>query len=529
MTRLGRFLLPAAAPLLAVLVYLPALGNGFVNLDDDLYIQGNPHQLRPLPELVPWALTQTYHSLWAPLYWLSLALDRALWGLNPFGFHLTSLLLHAVNALLVARIVHRLAGQAGRSERVDAFVPLFAAALFALHPIQVESVAWVASRKEVLYALFFLFSIERYIDYAAGSARRQGASYRWAFAGFLLALMSKPMALTLPAVLIVLDVYPLRRFRSASELLRRGLLEKVPFFVLAAVGSALALRAVRVGGALMRDEFTYRTIDSRLVVAIGAIGRYLRNTFIPLDLSPFYPGPAPGEPLDAAFAVGAAFVIGLSLAAIFLWRSLPALGASWVFFLVTVFPTLGIVASYGITTVANRFLYLPLLGIILPVVGGAALLRRRSGAAAACVVAAAVAACVVLAAVTVRDLGTWRNGVSLWKRVEELQPPGKKPPLFLLTNLGEAAAYAGDEEGAGAAFGRAVALYPLSPEGYYGRSVVLLKMGLADRALSDIDQALRLQRYFAMAQTQEWFRDTMNRFQEQRRRILATRGPGGPE
>jgi hypothetical protein len=225
MTGLGRFPLFATAPLLAILVYLPALGNNFVNLDDDLYILENPHLLRPLPELISWALTQTYQSLWAPVYWLSLALDRALWGWNPFGFHLTSLLLHAANALLVARIVHRLAGQAGRSGRVDAFVPLSAAALFALHPVQVESVAWIASRKDVLSALFLLFSVERYIDSAAGSAHRQGASYRLALAGFVLALMSKPMALTLPAVLVILDVYPLRRIRNATELLRRGLLE----------------------------------------------------------------------------------------------------------------------------------------------------------------------------------------------------------------------------------------------------------------------------------------------------------------
>jgi hypothetical protein len=350
-----------------------------------------------------------------------------------------------------------------------------------------------------------------------------------ALAGFVLALMSKPMALTLPAVLVILDVYPLRRIRNASELLRRGLLEKLPFFALAAGGSALTLWAVHRGGALMRDEFTYRTIGSRLAGAIGTIGRYLRNAFLPVDLSPFYPAPAPGEPLDAAFAIGAALVVGLCVAAILLWRSAPALGASWAFFLVTVFPTLGIVASYGITTVANRFLYLPLLGIILPVVGGAALLRRRGGAAAAGVVAATVAACGVLAALTVRDLGTWRNGVALWERVEKLQPPGKKLPLFLLTNLGEAAANAGDEQGAVAAFSRAVALYPFSPEGYYGRSVVLLKMGLADHALNDIDQAIRLQQYFAMAQTQEWYRGTLDRFQEQRRRIIAARGPGGSE
>jgi tetratricopeptide (TPR) repeat protein len=144
-------------------------------------------------------------------------------------------------------------------------------------------------------------------------------------------------------------------------------------------------------------------------------------------------------------------------------------------------------------------------------------------------VAATVAACGVLAALTVRDLGTWRNGVALWERVEKLQPPRKKLPLFLLTNLGEAAAKAGDDQGAVAAFSRAVALYPFSPEGYYGRSVVLLKMGLADHALNDIDQAIRLQRYFAMAQTQEWYRGTLDRFQEQRRRIIAARGPGGPE
>ncbi|HTL17071.1 MAG TPA: hypothetical protein VL793_07530, partial [Patescibacteria group bacterium] len=371
----------AAGLLLFLLVlagFMPALSNDFVGYDDPEYVTANPHVQQGLTwETLRWAFSNTEVAAWHPLVWLSHALDYECFGLRPWGHHLTAILLHGVNAVLCFVVLRRLTGAFARSWA--------AAALFALHPLRVESVAWVSERKDVLSMVFFLLMLWSYTRYvqtrnskerleirqtkkpAAGSSKapapiRHGLP--WFFFGFslfsfALGLMSKPMLVTGPAVLLLLDLWPLGRFQR--EPVRKLLVEKLPFFLAALLVSMVTMLAQPRGTVTLESA----SLIARSENAVVSYCRYLGKIFWPVDLAPFYP-PVVHWPATAWVSAGIVLA-AISFLAVRLWRSRPYLLVGWLWFLVALLPVIGLV-QIGEQSVTDRYTYLPGIGILLMLV-----------------------------------------------------------------------------------------------------------------------------------------------------------------
>jgi tetratricopeptide (TPR) repeat protein len=496
----------AAAALATWLTYLPALGNGFVNWDDDIYVYDNPH-VRSLDRAsLRWAFTTFDASNWHPLTWVSHQLDVRLWGLDPTGHHLTSVTLHAVNALLVVllatRILRaavqasgRLAGPGGDSAVLVAAG--VTGALFGLHPLHVESAAWVSERKDLLCALFFLSSLLAYARHAApvpgapDGARpaRIGRSYLASLALFALALLSKPMAVSLPAVLLLLDWYPFRRLDSRAAR-PRALLEKLPFLVLAIASSAVTVAAQRAGGALVSVESV--PLWARIASAARSILAYLGKMVAPVDLLPFYPFTRGARP-SAADLVAIGMVAGASALCAWLARRQRLWLAAWGWFVVTLAPVLGIVQAGG-QSMADRYTYLPSLGpfLVAGLGAGAAVAGRWPARAPWLRPAAAALLALWLAALgylTVRQIGIWRDSLTLWSAVIRADPTGAPLAYY---NRGQAFMQAGQPARAAEDYATAGRLNPRYREAFFNRGVALEAMGRLDEAREEYERALRI-------------------------------------
>jgi hypothetical protein len=432
----ARTVRPALLAVAAVtfLCFSPALRNGLLSWDDAGYILQNTHIHRLDLATVRWAFGEFYLNYWAPLTWLSLALDWAAWGPNPVGYHLTNVILHALNAgvvFLVAlellRAHARTAGPAAAPARGAVPTAALAALLFAIHPLRVESVAWATERKDVLALLFGLLAILAYLRHAARERPRDappaapapfGGLYALAIASFALSLLCKTLLVTLPVILLVLDGFPLRRLerRTAARLI----LEKVPFLVLGGLTSAVAMASQ--SGVI----FTFEQIDlaTRVLNAFHSVAAYLRLTVWPLDLSPFYVHPWHIEGLGAKYGVAIVVVLLATAGAVWARRRWPMLLAAWLVYLVALAPFLGL-TQVGPQAMAGRFTYFAGLPLALALaVGVAAAAGRLAGSRPATAALAAALAAVLLAsaALTVREISFWRDDVALWSRVIELRP-----------------------------------------------------------------------------------------------------------
>lgn len=399
-----------------VWTFFPALRNGFVDYDDADYVTQNSHVRGGLTwENAKWAFTDTEAAgLWHPLTWLSHMLDCQMFGLSPWGHHLTSILIHALNVLLVFVIFKELTGAMWRSWLL--------AALFGLHPLRVESVAWVAERKDVLSALFWLLTMWAYAR-AVSSDKWQVSRndsflsritchwslyYFLALLFFVCGLMSKPMLVTLPFVLLLLDYWPLERFtiHNSRFTMSRLALEKVPFF-LAAIAVIVvtflaqsAAKATSVGVPL----------SARLENALVSYGRYLGKIFRPVDLAFFYPHPA-YWPAWLAIAP-AILLLGISLFVVAFRRGHPYLPVGWFWFLGTLVPAIGLV-QVGEQAMADRFTYLPSLGVLVVIIWGVHELTQRwrhSSVAFGVSTVAGMIPCIVLC----------RQQIAYWKDDEAL-------------------------------------------------------------------------------------------------------------
>lgn len=383
---------------LTLLAYVDLYHNAFVLYDDDDYLTANPTVSRGLTvEGVEWAFTTGHTSNWHPLTWLSHLLDVELYGLDPRGHHLTSLALHVANTVLLFLLLRNLTGVEASSWTV--------AALFGVHPAHVESVAWAAERKNLLSMLFGLLVIA---SYAAWTRKRSRARYGGMLILFALGLMSKPMLVTLPFALLLLDVWPLGRLDGDSPrrfaLLRTRLIEKAPLFVLAGASSVVTLVVQHAGGAI--QSFDAYPLNVRVANAIAAYGGYLRLLFWPSGLAFFYPHP--GDALRLTRLAGsAAVLLGVTAAAWRLRRNRAYLLVGWLWFLGTLVPVIGLV-QVGWQAMADRYTYLPSLGLFVAVVWGAtAIVGQRKSAVAAAI---ALVVCVVLTRAQVR---TWRDTETL--------------------------------------------------------------------------------------------------------------------
>jgi tetratricopeptide (TPR) repeat protein len=385
-------------------VYHRARGNGFV-YDDFQYVTENPHVQDGLtPEGAWWALTATDAGNWHPLTWLSLQLDNQLYGLDPWGYHLTNVLLHAANVVLLFGVLFRMTGALWRSALV--------AALFALHPMHVESVAWVTERKDVLSTFFALLAIGAYARYI----ERPGLTrYLLVVVCFVLGLLAKPMLVTLPCVLLLLDYWPLGRLWPANPASPRAraparlVAEKLPLFALAAVSCAVTVFAQDKGGAIISAERL--GVGDRVAVSLVGYVKYLSKLFWPCDLAAFYPYPRPMYPLGEV--VGAALLLAvLTGAAVLLGRRKRYLAVGWLWFVGTLVPVIGLV-QVGSQAMADRYAYVPFIGMYIVLAWGAADIVRGPAARAALAAGAAVVL-LLCAAVTWVQLGYWRDSYTLW-------------------------------------------------------------------------------------------------------------------
>jgi len=432
-------------------VYVRVHAYGFVNYDDTLYVTQNPHVQDGLTwDTVRWAFTTYSVGTWHPLTWLSHALDSQLFDVDASGPHCVNLLLHLLNVAALFWVLLRATGQAGRSFMV--------AALFALHPINVESVVWIAERKNCLSLLFFLLALGAYRWYAE---KPQPGRYPTVAVLFALGLMSKPQVITLPFVLLLWDYWPLRRLSlarpKAGDVSKSSFLqlvwEKLPLFCLAGLSAAITMAAQRADG----NKIWY-PLSLRIEYALVSYAQYIGKALWPLHLSPFYPHP---DSVGLAPAAESALLLAvLSAVVIALRRSQPYLLVGWFWFLGTMVPMLGLegVGYQGKQGIADRYAYLPFIGLFLFVCWGVAELAERR-IPGALVGSAGVALLLALGITTYRQVGYWKDNVTLWTHAIEVTQGN----FLAENNLGRALLDKGRMQDGIAHFYKAAEIYPDDP------------------------------------------------------------------
>jgi tetratricopeptide (TPR) repeat protein len=396
--------------LITVLTYFPVTKNAFINFDDNQYIIANPQVTAGLSwETVKWAFTTFDAANWHPLTWLSHSIDYQLFGMNPAGHHFISVLFHALNALLLFLLLQTVTGCTWRS--------VFVALLFAVHPLNVESVAWAAERKTLLSTSFFLLATWAYVSYVRVPGRKRYFSVALLFA---FALMSKPQVITFPCVLLLLDFWPLRRTRlsrpSRNSAAREPaasftqlLVEKIPLFALSAVSAIVTVAAQRSGDALRTVE--EYSLVSRLENAVTSYLIYLKDIFYPRHLAPLYPHPTAFNTWHVAWA--ALTSAAISLCAIALRKSAPYFLFGWLWFLGTLVPMIGLV-QVGLQARADRYAYIPMIGILVTCIWGAAESSTRLKTTRQWGIAASAAAVPALAVLSFHQVTLWRSSEVLW-------------------------------------------------------------------------------------------------------------------
>jgi tetratricopeptide (TPR) repeat protein len=394
-----------------IALYSPVIGHSFVVLDDQEYVTGNRHiQGGAAWSTIEWAFTSTYAANWHPLTWLSHALDYQLFGLNPAGHHFDSVLIHALNVVLLFLLLAWMTKRVGPS--------LLVAALFAVHPLNVESVAWVAERKNVLSTLFFILAIAAYTWYAQKPDWRR---YLLVAALFAAGLMAKPMVITLPFVLLLLDYWPLGRTAGshsspvgAPQVTGSKLvLEKVPLLVLSAASAWITLIAQRTGHAVRTLEAF--PLGVRIENAVVAYGLYLWKMFWPARLA-LYPHSAT---LPAWQWILSALVLISVTALVVIFRGKGYLPVGWFWFLGTLVPVLGLV-QVGEYAMADRYAYIPLIGIFVMIAWGLADWAEAREVRTAWLVIPAVCVLTALGCVTLRQMSYWESEYDLWSHTLEV-------------------------------------------------------------------------------------------------------------
>ena len=483
---------PAAVSLVTAGVYLRMLRGGFVEWDDTALLVGNSAYRGFGGAQLRWMLTSNLLGHYAPIAWLSFALDYVIWGVRPFGFHLTNLLLHAVNAGLVTLIARRLLFKALPRSATAVTVGAGAAALlFALHPLRVEAVAWITERRGLLSACFFLLSVLAYLGALQARGRARGVRLGASVAAFAVALGAKASVLTLPAVLLLLDVYPLGRLpleprRWLDRDLRHVWLEKVPY------GLCAAASWIGVQYGLTGVTDTMRLPASAWLAKLAeGLWFYTFRTGVPLGLSPLYELPRELSLTAPQALTGALGVVAISVVAWATRRAFPGLLAAWLYQLIMLAPFMGIVHA-GFQLFADRYSYLASLGWAL--LGGAAAAELtgaweagRIGARAAWLGASAgVAALAILGTLTIRQIGIWHDPGALWEYAISL---GNDCSLCH-AQLGSYLLDRGAPQAALAQFSRAVALRPERVRVRIPMAEALVRVSRLDEAVAELRRVL---------------------------------------
>src|SRR5437870_3351410 len=481
-------LLPVLIALVTFVPFLPTLDNQFVNWDDDDNLVENPHYRGLGWTHLRWMWTTSHIGHYAPLTWMTFGLDYLLWGMNPVGYHLTNLLLHAANAAVFYLVARRILGLAlpGPAQRGNvglAASAAFAALLFAIHPLRVESVAWATERRDVLSGLFYLLTLLVYLR--AGEQGERGRSGYWASVGlFVCALLSKSMAVSLPVVLLILDVYPLRRLGGArgwwGEPARRIYLEKIPFVLLALAASGGAF-IPQIEGRNMPslDELS---VLGRLAVSAYGLRFYLWKTVFPVSLSPLYELRGQ-DPLALPFLLSYGVVPAVTALALILRHRLPGLPAAWLAYVVILLPVLGMFQN-GPQIAADRYTYLAGLGwALLASAGMLAAWRRRSFL----VTGLAVVLLLGFGTLTWNQVRVWHDSEKLWRHAVAIDPGSSIGQL----SLGLALARHGKLAEAVEHYEAALRLEPGYVDADYALGNALARQGKLAEAIAHYEQALK--------------------------------------
>lgn len=446
---------------------------GFVDLDDGAYVYENPPVRDGLTfASIQWAFTATHSANWHPLTWLSHMVDVSLFGLEPAGHHWVSVLLHAANTVLVFCLLRELTAATWKSACV--------AGLFGLHPLRVESVAWISERKDVLCAFFFLATLIAWTRFV----RTKRIEWKLAAVGLCaLALLAKPMAVTLPAVLLLLDVWPFARNEAWKPLF----VEKLPFFVLVFLSSYVTWAVQAAGGAT--GEVDVYPLGERAANAVSAYGVYLAQTFWPLELCAFYPHPSTlADGVDVrALVLAAVVIVALVYVA---WRERVrrpwvCVGAAWFFGMLV--PVIGLV-QVGSQAHADRYTYLPQLGVLFALVWSFGEFVERRRQLVPLVGALAVGVLVALGAGTWRQSAVWRSNDALYGHAVDVEPRS----WLAWNNLGNQHLGRGELDEAQRCFETAAQLWPRYGEAFYNLGTALLQKSDREGAIVAYQKALEL-------------------------------------
>lgn len=488
--------IPLAIALVTLIVFSPALWNGFVEWDDSVNLGNNPDYRGLGWRQLRWMFTSVLMGHWIPLTWMTLGLDYVLWGMNPVGYHLSNLLLHAANAAVFYFVALRLLGLVTPGPRASTLrLGAAAAALFfAVHPLRAESVAWVTERRDVLSGLFFLLTILTYLKAREG----EGTGRRRWLAGsvglYALAVSSKAAVMALPLVLILLDIYPLRRLAGwrqwTAPKARRVWAEKIPYLLLAFAGAGMALYAVWANSFL--TPFERYPLLARVGMAFYSLWFYVWKSLLPLGLSPLYELPARVNPLDPPFLLSAVAVGILTGGFWLLRRRWPAGLAVWVSYVVILAPVSGIPFHSGHQLTNDRYSYLSCLGWALLVGAGvcAVLRARASGMLRPSVARLASGAAAVwligLAVLTWQQVQVWRDTDTLWRYAIEFNSACS----ICNGNLGLFLMNKGYATPAIPYLQQAVALRPERTGVYGALGLAFLQLGRLDEAVEYLQRGL---------------------------------------
>lgn len=477
--RWGPLLALFSLALLTMGIYAKTGAYPFTSFDDPFYILENPHVAKGLSwETLTWAFSieDKKGAYWHPLTWLSHALDVSLFGLRA-GAHQVNAGIHTLNVLLLFLLLKRTTGAPWRA--------LLVSAMFAAHPLNVDAVAWVSQRKAVLSACFFLLGLSAYVSYVR---RPTLPRYGLSFLCFLCGLLAKPTLTTFPLLLLVFDCWPLRRFAGAQDLFkpsfRRILLEKVPFMFLSLlVGILVFLSQEHYANVLSFDRVP---LGLRLANALVSVLGYLKRIFVPMDLAVFYPYPEKVPLWEWGLA-------GLGLAAILLaaWKGAGRrphclLGIGW--FLITLIPVLGFMQVGLWPALADRWAYVPMIGILIAVIWEAGDLASRTRHGPKMAIGLGLVSICVLCLLTARQIATWKDPISLFNHAIAVTGP----TYIAHNNLGNAFFRQGDGERARYHYMEALGLEPRSPDVQCNAGLMALEYGDLQKASLHLLNALRL-------------------------------------
>ena len=481
-------------------VYWQVKDHEFINYDDDVYITSNLNVQTGLTrESVYWAFTTSHFSNWHPVTWLSHMLDYEVYGERPKGHHLTSLFFHIATALILFIVLSRMTGELWRSG--------FVAAMFAFHPLNIESVAWVAERKNVLSTLFWLITMWAYIHYTEKPSIK---SYSLVSLFFVLGLMTKPMLVTLPFVLLLLDYWPLRRFkflqvRDSSAILEKNIakeseflrlvLEKIPLFLLAVASSIVTFIVQKTGGALNAMETI--SLSARLNNAMSSYVKYLGKMMWPEKLAVLYPHPENTISAWEGILCGTA-LLGITIISIRLVRKAPYFVVGWFWYLGTFVPVIQIVQT-GVHQMADRYAYVPLIGIFIVIAWGVPELISKWRCKEKVLSISAGVVIFVLMVVAWVQVGHWKNSITLFKHA--ISVTENQYPSFAIAydNLGIALAKKGDVGEAITHYKTAIKINPNYANTYNNLGVVLARQENLEEAITHYKTAIKIAPNFAKA------------------------------